>query len=219
MPAVHRIDHVNIVTDAPGPLATKLSEALGLPFSSPLASLPPFDFAILAAGNVTIEVLRFGSRRRIPAAPTHAQLAAIVFDTEDLDATLAELRRAEIPHLAPLVFSGEPTRLPAYDEFRRSPGDPNWRVTIVDGVLTDKLVSKRVSARPVAGSSPRAVTTARAMGRLAGSARLGRLAAPIFDPGPQFLAVCEWGHDEVGAGRPTNDGSPRARAAGLASGG
>jgi hypothetical protein len=37
------------------------------------------------------------------------------------------------------------------------------------------------------------------MGRLAGSARLGRLAAPMFDPGPQFLAVCEWGHDRSGS--------------------
>jgi hypothetical protein len=196
MPAVQRIDHINIVTDAPGPLAATLSAGLGLPVSSPLVSLPTFDLAILAAGNATIEVQRFGWRRRTPDVATRAELAGLVFDTDDLAATLAELTRSGIPHVAPLVFDGPDTELHTYDGYRRSSDDPNWRVAVIDGVLSEELVSRRFSARPLAGSGPGALRMGRIMGRVASAHRLGRLAAPIFSPGPRFLAVCEWGHDK-----------------------
>lgn len=196
MPAVQRIDHINIVTDAPGPLAAELGQRLDLPVSSPLVSLPTFDLAVLAAGNATIEVQRFGWRRRTPEVATRAEFAALVFDTDDLDATLAELTRTGVPHIAPLVFSGPDTRLHSYDEYRRSPDDPNWRVSVIDGVLSEDLISKRLSARPLAGSGPGALRMGRIMGRVASAKNLGRLGAPIFAPGSSFLAVCEWGHDK-----------------------
>lgn len=196
VPAVQRIDHVNILTDAPGPLAGALSAALGLPVSSPLVSLPTFDLAILAAGNATIEVQRFGRRRRTPAVATHTQIGGLVFDTDDLDMTLAELTRSRIPHVAPLVFAGPATRLHAYDDYRCSPQDPNWRVAVIDGVLTEELVSTRLTARSLAGSGSGAMRMGRIMGRAASARHLGRWMAPMFSPGTDFLAVCEWGHDK-----------------------
>lgn len=194
-PAVRQIDHVNIVTDAPGALAETLSHVLGLPLSSPLLALPVFDLAILAAGNVTIEIQLWGWRRGILIAPHQAHLAAIVFDADDFDTTLAELRRRKIVHLAPLVFRGEATQIPAYDTYRHSPNDPAWRVSLIDGILGRKRVSTRLTARPLVATAPGATRFGRIMGGIAGQRSLGRLMAPIFTPAPPFTAVVEWGHD------------------------
>lgn len=193
---VRQIDHVNVISDATAPCARTLAGALGLPFSSPPRALPMMDLAVLAAGNATIEVQRFGWRlRNAPSAATpRGRLAAIVFDAEDLDSALAELTRRRIPHISPLVVSGAPGRLPAYDCYRPDPGAPHWRVATIDGVLDVPFVSTRRSARAVAGSSPRAARAGRMFGRLAGS-RLGRPAAPILTPPDRFVAVVEWGHD------------------------
>jgi hypothetical protein len=195
-PAIRQIDHVNVLSEDPGRTATVLADALALPVSAPMLRCPTFELEILAAGNVTLESIRHGGG---PCPAAGLALTGIVFEPEGTAAqSAAELRARGVPHLAPLAFGGPHTRFESYDAYRRGAGEPNWRVFPVDGVLDERrTIVSRLSAKALVDGAPTAAAMASVMSRVASSRPLGRLAAGLFALPPEFLAVCEWGHDLV----------------------
>ena len=104
-----------------------------------------------------------------------------------------------MPHLAPLAFGGPHTRFESYEPYRRSVDEPNWRVFLLDGVLRERpAIVSRLSARALVDGAPTAGAMAPLMSWVASRRPLGRLAAALFAAPPEFLAVCEWGHDLEG---------------------
>jgi hypothetical protein len=102
-PIVRRVDHVLIRADDPGPLFSLLTETFGLPVAWPLASYGFFASGGAFAGNIAIEVIRFGNPR--PPLPTrHYGLA---FEPHPLRESLDELARRGIPHGPPVPFVGD----------------------------------------------------------------------------------------------------------------
>ena len=192
--AVRQVDHVNVLSADPGPTASMLADALALPVSAPLLRCPTFELEILTAGNVTLESIH----HRGGSGPSRGiSLTGVVFEPYSTAAqAAAELRERGVPHLAPLAFSGPNTRFETYEPYRRSADEPNWRVFPVDGVLGERpTIVSRLSARALVDGAPTARAMASVMGRIASSRPLGRLTAGLFALPPEFLAVCEWGHD------------------------
>jgi hypothetical protein len=191
--AIRRIDHVNVISDDPALTAKVLAEALALPVSAPLLRCPTFELEILSAGNVTLESVRWNGG---PAPAAGVAFAGIVFEPDGSAAQSAtELRARGVPHLAPLAFGGPHTRFESYEPYRRATDEPNWRVFPVDGVLSDRLaIVSRLSSRAMVDGAPTAGATASLMSRVASSRSLGRLSAGLFAL-PEFVAICEWGHD------------------------
>ncbi|WP_183100090.1 hypothetical protein [Nocardioides pelophilus] len=192
--AVRRIDHVNVLSDDPARTAAVLAKALALPVSSPLVRCPSFELEILAVGNVTLESIRYRGGPR-PAAGI--ALTGIVFEPEGTAAeSAAELLARGVPHLAPLAFAGRHTRFASYEPFRRSRAEPNWRVFPVDGVLGEqRTIVSRLSAKAMVDGAPPAAAMASAMRRVASNRMAGRASAGLLALPPEFIAVCEWGHD------------------------
>jgi hypothetical protein len=193
-PAIRQVDHVNVLSDDPARTASLLADALALPVSAPLLRCPTFELEILTAGNVTLESIR---HRGGPGSGRGISLTGVVFEPDSTAAqAAAELRERGVPHLAPLTFSGPHTRFEAYEPYRRSADEPNWRVFPVDGVLAERpMIVSRLSARALVDGAATAGATATVMSRIASSRPLGRLTAGLFTLPPEFLAVCEWGHD------------------------
>jgi hypothetical protein len=192
--AIRRIDHVNVISDDPAGTAAMLADALALPVSASLLRCPTFEVEILAAGDVTVESIRYRGGPR-PAAGV--ALTGIVFEPDGSAAqAAAELRTRGVPHVAPLAFGGPHTRVESYEPYRRSAVEPNWRVFPVDGVLSEQqTIVARLSARALVDGAPTAGAMASVMSRVASSRTLGRLSAGLFAMPPEFLAICEWGHD------------------------
>jgi hypothetical protein len=194
--AIRQIDHVNLISDDPAGTAAMLAKALALPVSAALLSCPTFSLEILSAGNVTVESTRYhGGPRPGPGVA----LAGIVFEP-DVSAVLsaASLRVRGVPHVAPLAFGGPHTRVESYEPYRRSAAEPNWRVFPVDGVIAEqRTIVSRLSARAMVGGAPTAAAMASFMSRVVSSRSLGRLCAGLVALPPDFLAICEWGHDLV----------------------
>ena len=191
--AVRQIDHVNVISDDPAGTAKMLAEALALPVSAPLLRCPTFELEILTAGNLTLESIRWHGGPR-PAAGV--AVTGLVFEPDGSAAqSAAELIARGVPHLAPLAFGGAHTRFESYESYRRSAVEPNWRVFPVDGVLSaQRTIVSRSSARAMVDGTPTAAVTASLMSRVASSRSLGRLSAGLFAL-PDFVAICEWGHD------------------------
>jgi hypothetical protein len=65
----------------------------------------------------------------------------------------------------------------------------------VDGVLSERrTIVSRLSSRALVDGAPTAEATASLMSRVVSSRSLGRVSAGLFAL-PEFLAICEWGHD------------------------
>lgn len=192
--AIRQIDHVNVISDDPAGTAEVLAEVLALPVSAPLLHCPTFELEILTAGNVTLESIRYNGGPR-PAAGV--ALTGIVFEPDGSAAqSAAELRVRGVPHLAPLAFGGPHTRFEAYERYRRTADEPNWRVFAVDGVLSERrAIVSRVSSRAMIDGAPAVGATASLMSRVVSNRPLGRLSAGLFTLPPEFIAICEWGHD------------------------
>jgi hypothetical protein len=195
--AIRQIDHVNLISDDPAGTATILAEALALPVSAPLLRCPTFELEILAAGNVTLESIR---HRGGPRPAAGVALTGIVFEPDGSAAQSAsELRVRGVPHVTPLPFGGPHTRFESYEPYRRSAVEPNWTVFPVDGVLSEqRTIVSRLSTRAMVDGAPTAGAMASLMGRVASNRSLGRLSAGLFALPPEFLAICEWGHDLAG---------------------
>lgn len=193
-PATRQIDHVNVISDDPKRTAKMLAEALVLPVSAPLLRCPTFELEILTAGNVTLESIRWSGG---PPPAADVTLTGIVFEPEGSAAqSAAELRDRGVPHLAPLAFGGPHTRFESYEPYRRSAVEPNWRVFPVDGVLSDRrTIVSRLSSRPMLDGAPTAGPLASLMSRVVSNRTLGRFSAASFALPPEFIAICEWGHD------------------------
>ncbi|WP_319455511.1 MULTISPECIES: hypothetical protein [unclassified Mycobacterium] len=191
--AIRQLDHVNVISDDPARTATMLAEALALPVSARLLRCPTFELEILTAGNVTLESIRWSGGPRPAAGVT---LTGIVFEPDGSAAQSAtELRTRGVPHLAPLAFGGSHTRFESYEPYRRSAVDPNWRVFPVDGVLSERrTIVSRLSSRALIDGTPTAGAVAALMSRVVSNRSLGRASAGLFAL-PEFLAICEWGHD------------------------
>ena len=192
--AVRRIDHVNVLSADPAGTAAVLAEVLALPVSAALVRCPTFELEILAAGNVTLESIR---HRGGPQPAAGITLTGIVFEPDGTAAQSAsELRGRGVAHLAPLAFSGPRTRFSSYESFRPSAGGPNWRVFPVDGVLSERQpIVSRLAARALVDGSPTAGAMGSVMSRVVSSRTVGRVSAGLFALPPEFVAVCEWGHD------------------------
>lgn len=192
--AIRQIDHVNVISDDPAGTAAILAEALALPVSAPLLRCPTFELEILAVGNMTMESIH---NRGGPGPAPGVTLTSIVFEPEGTAAqSAAELLERGVPHVVPLAFGGPHTKVESYEPFRRSAAEPHWRVFPVDGVLSERwTIVSRLSARAMVDGAPRAGATASLMSRVVSSRTVGRLAARVFAMPPEYLAICEWGHD------------------------
>ncbi len=103
-PAVRQIDHVNVLSEDPGRTAPRLGGCARATGQRPPSGVRPSSVAILAAGNVTLESIRWGGRSR-PAAGI--ALTGVVFEPDGTAGqSAAELRARGVPHVAPLAFGG-----------------------------------------------------------------------------------------------------------------
>jgi hypothetical protein len=192
--AIRQIDHVNVISSDPSGTAALLAEALALPVSASLVRCPTFELEILTVGNMTLESIR---HRGGPRPAPGVALTGMVFEPDGSAAhSAAELLERGVPHVAPLAFGGPHTRFASYEPYRRSAAEPNWTVFPVDGVLSERrTIVSRMSTRALVDGAPTAGVMASLMSRVAASPSMGRLSARLFAMPPEFLAICEWGHD------------------------
>jgi len=95
-PVVKCIDHLLIRVADPGPLLSVFSEIFGLPLAWREGSHGFYTNAGIFAGNVDLEIIRFGPPAA-KAAPQPARIYGVVFEGhQPLASTLAELARRNI---------------------------------------------------------------------------------------------------------------------------
>jgi hypothetical protein len=112
-PAIaRRIDHLLVRTDDPAAVQRTLGERLGLPPAWLMQQYGGFASAGVFAGNVHLELIRFGP----PTGRRSAGLYGIALEpVASLDETVRRLQRAGIPHGPPTpVIDSRPGHPPAH---------------------------------------------------------------------------------------------------------
>src|SRR5215210_5156713 len=93
-PVFKQLDHVIARVQEPRPLFETLTGTLGLPVAWPLASFPAFQSGGVVLGNVYLEVMQCGPRRK--SRP--GRFCAIAYEAPPIDEAVRELSRRGIPH-------------------------------------------------------------------------------------------------------------------------
>ena len=96
-PVIKQLDHVIARVGDPRALFSLLTETMGLPVAWPLKSYPAFQSGGVALGNLYLEIMQCGARRK---NGTHAsgRLCAIAFESPQIDAAAEELSRRGLAH-------------------------------------------------------------------------------------------------------------------------
>ena len=104
-PVFKQLDHVVTRVDDPRALFSLLTETLGLPVAWPLKSYPSFQSGGVALGNLYLEIMQCGARRK---ADGRGRFCAIAFESPRIEEAVRELSRRRIPHtpVAPYVEQG-----------------------------------------------------------------------------------------------------------------
>src|SRR5918911_1247707 len=108
-PVVKQLDHVIARVDEPHALFSLLTETLSLPVAWPLKSYPSFQSGGVALGNLYLEILQCGPRRKSSAdAKPSGRLCAVAFEATPIEEAVAELSRRRLPHtpVAPYLERG-----------------------------------------------------------------------------------------------------------------
>lgn len=96
---VRQLDHIIIRTEDAGALFELMSRTFGLPVAWPLKSYPAFESGGVTLGNVNLEILSCGPRRKTGRdAGPEARLCAIVYEAVPLAEAEARLSELKIPH-------------------------------------------------------------------------------------------------------------------------
>jgi hypothetical protein len=106
---VKQLDHVIARVDEPRTLFSLLTETLGLPVAWPLNSYPSFQSGGVALGNLYLEILQCGPRRKPPTnARPSGRFCAVAFEATPIEEAVRELSRRKIPHtpVAPYMERG-----------------------------------------------------------------------------------------------------------------
>jgi hypothetical protein len=106
---VKQLDHIIARVDAPAALFNLLTETLGLPVAWPLVSYPSFQSGGVALGNLYLEILQCGPRRKTNAnARPAGRFCAIAFEAAPIEEAVRELSRRNLPHtpVAPYMERG-----------------------------------------------------------------------------------------------------------------
>ena len=104
-PVFKQLDHVVARVGDARPLFDTLTETLGLPVAWPLASYPSFQSGGVALGNLYLEIIRCGPRRKADGA---GRFCAIAFESPAVEEAVRELSRRGVPHtpVAPYAERG-----------------------------------------------------------------------------------------------------------------
>jgi hypothetical protein len=108
-PAIKQLDHVIARVDEPRTLFALLTETLGLPVAWPLNSYPAFQSGGIALGNLYLEILQCGPRRKSTSnARPSGRFCAVAFEATPIEEVVEELSRRKIPHtpVAPYMERG-----------------------------------------------------------------------------------------------------------------
>ena len=100
-PFFNRLDHLVARVDDPAALFSLLTETLGLPVAWPLASYPSFQSGGVALGNLYLELMQCG-RRRKPAG--RGRLCAVAFEAAPIEDAVRELSERRLPHTPPTPY-------------------------------------------------------------------------------------------------------------------
>jgi hypothetical protein len=96
---VKQLDHIIARIDSPATLFALLTETFDLPVAWPLASYPSFQSGGVALGNLYLEILQCGPRRKTNAnAHTAGRFCAIAFEAAPIEEAVRELSRRNLPH-------------------------------------------------------------------------------------------------------------------------
>lgn len=109
-PVIKQLDHLIVRVDEPHALFSLLTETFRLPVAWPLNSYPNFQSGGVALGNLYLEILQCGLRRRAAAgAISPGRLCAIAFEAPAIEGVEAELSRRGLPHtpVTPYVERGD----------------------------------------------------------------------------------------------------------------
>jgi hypothetical protein len=94
-PVVKQLDHLIVRVDEPRALFSLLTETFRLPIAWPLNSYANFQSGGVALGNLYLEILQCGPRRKGAMRPGH--LRAIAFEAPAIEEAEAELSRRGLP--------------------------------------------------------------------------------------------------------------------------
>ncbi|MBC7931916.1 MAG: hypothetical protein H7Z38_15260 [Rubrivivax sp.] len=98
-PVIKQLDHLIARVDEPHALFSLLTETFRLPVAWPLDVYPNFQSGGVALGNLYLEILQCGPRRRAAAGEASAgRLRAIAFEAPAIEEADAELSRRGLPH-------------------------------------------------------------------------------------------------------------------------
>ena len=104
-PVIKQLDHIIARVDDPQALFDLLTETLGLPVAWPLKSYPSFQSGGVALGNLYLEIIQCGPRRKAAGA---GRFCAIAFEAPAIEEAVRELSQRDIPHtpVAPYAERG-----------------------------------------------------------------------------------------------------------------
>ena len=185
-PIVKQIDHIAIRVDDPHYLFALLSDTFQLPVVWPIASYDWILSGGVFAGNVNLEMVRYGSAQDSSASEVStARLFGIAFEPYPLSESLRELARRNIPHGPPLPVFGL-----RFDGFRGK----LWTTSILGGFLEESS-NPVYLGRTFGGSSPVNVTLGKWMSAITNQ----RWAEPLIIKAfaERMIYLTEYTHDVV----------------------
>jgi catechol 2,3-dioxygenase-like lactoylglutathione lyase family enzyme len=104
-PFLQQIDHIGIQADNPRALFEFFTEVLGLPAALPYVEYPYYTSGSVVLGNISLEIMRFGSSRATPRTPsTRYHILGFLTRPGTLACSPAELERRGVPHSGLVPF-------------------------------------------------------------------------------------------------------------------
>jgi hypothetical protein len=119
-----QLDHVIARVEEPRALFETLTGTLGLPVAWPLVSFPAFQSGGVALGNVYLEIMQCGPRRK--SRP--GRFCALAYEAPPIDEAVQELSRRGIPHTPAAPY--------------REPGADGERTVIWSNAVLGQMLGK-----------------------------------------------------------------------------
>ncbi len=108
-PIMKCIDHIVIRVDDTNfsTLFSLLYDTFQLPVAWPVLVQPSFKSGGIFAGNINLEIIRYGPPQNVPTSttPSDARLFSIVFELASPTESLRELKKRRIPHTPALSYT------------------------------------------------------------------------------------------------------------------
>jgi hypothetical protein len=184
-PVVKQVDHIAIRVDDPGYLFSLLADVFRLPVAWPLGSYGMVLSSGIFAGNVNLEVVRFGPPQASVAPEVgDARLYGIAFEPCSLSESLDELARRNVPHGPPIPYNGK--------RFDGREGTL-YTTAVIDGLLDENPRTTFYLGKRLSGNTWVNVWLGRCLGKMIHSP----LVAPLVlrSLGGSMVYLVEYTHD------------------------